>query len=136
MSNCQNKSTIKSMSKKKMFLTQIALLVVVALFLADRSMLVSWVRNFLNMLHLGDVEGVIAFIFAPCRAIFDSCQAIGLIYFLRFVFIISIASMIVVFCFQYVSNYNCSISNIHSVKTGTIIDNDQHIYKKQQRFLC
>lgn len=136
MSDCHNKSTIKNMSKKKMLLTQIALLVVVALFLADRSMLVSWVRNFLNMLHLGDVDGVMAFIFAPCKAIFESCQAIGLIYFLRFVFVISMVSMIVVYCYFCVSSYNCNISNIHSVTTGTIIGDDQYIYKRQQRFLC
>lgn len=136
MSNCQKKTTIKNIGKKKVLLAQVALLFVVVFFLADRSMLVSWVRNFLNMLNLGDVDGIIAMIFAPCKAIYESFQAIGILYLLRFVFVISMVSMIVVYCYFYVSSYNCNISNIHSVTTGTIIGDDQYIYKRQQRFLC
>jgi len=136
MRSLSKKSAIKPMNKKRIFLSQFALLLVVVLFLADRSMLVSWARNFLNMINAGETEWILSQIIAPGKAIFELSQAIGLIYFFRLVVVVSTITMLLLVFFMYVDRCTEDITSAQTIKVSEVAENNQLIYKEQQRFLC
>ena len=136
VSNLTKKTTIRSLDKKKVFLSQIALLAVVFLFLADRSMVFSWIKNFTNMTQSAELERIVSQLLVPSKTIYELSQAISVFYILKMLVVVTVATMLLLFFFQFVVSYTTTDRKVLAVKTPEVAENNQFTYKEQEKFLC
>ena len=136
VSALKGKNTIRSMSKKKVLMTQISLLLVVLLFLADRSMVFNWVRNFINMTHSAELEHIFTQLLVPSKTIYELSQAISFFYLLKMLLVVSAVVMLLLFIFVEIVRFTGDVKKAQTVKVSEVAENSQFTYKKQEKFLC
>ncbi len=134
LAETQNK---KPMTKRRFLYNQIALLIVVSLFLIDKSMFTCWVRNFFNMLHISEAEPVVMALFAPINAVHLLAPAISQLCLLQIVFIFSYIQL--TFFIEIVLDMfetQVATESVSEPKFNDTLENCQFTYKEIQRFLC
>ena len=136
MSKVTGKKTIGSLSKKNLFLTQLSLLMVVVLFLADKSMVFNWIRNFINMTHSAELEYIFTQLLLPSKTIYELSQAISFFYLLKVLVLVSAIAMIILLFFMQVTRHRVNVSKAQVVKVSEVAEDNQFTYKKQEKFLC
>lgn len=136
VSNLTKKNTIRSLDRKKIFLSQIALLLVVFLFLADRSMVFSWIKNFTNMTQSAELERIISQLLVPSKTIYELSQAISFFYLLKLLVVVSVVAILLLFLFVEVVRFTANVKKAQTVKVSEVAENNQFTYKKQEKFLC
>lgn len=137
MSKLAETANKKPMTRRKFLFNQIALLIVVSLFLIDKSMFTCWVRNFFNMLHIGDAEPIVMALFTPIKAVHFLAPAISQLCLLQFVFAFSFARVVFVLALcQTRLNWVVTVQSISEPKVNDNLENCQFTYKETQRFLC
>lgn len=126
------------MTRKKFLFNQFSLLIVVALFLIDKSMFYSWVRNFFNMLNISNIEPIVMALWAPIKAVHGIVHLLSPLYLLQFVLIISIAEVSLGVFFRMASGWVAldSINTIPSLEINDTVENSKFTYLQTQRFLC
>lgn len=138
MSKASKEKTIKPMTRKKFLFNQISLLIVVALFLIDKSMFYSWVRNFFNMLNISNIEPVFMALWMPVRVTHGIFHLLSPLYLLQFVIIISFVK----FAFMplvditFVRTDENLDEKLTSRWVNDAVENSQFTYLQTQRFLC
>lgn len=137
MSKLAQPSTKKPMTRRKFLLNQIALLIVVSLFLVDKSMFTSWIRNFFNMLNITNAEPIIMALMTPIRAVHILAPAISQLCLLQMVFAFSYIRLVFVLFFSIKELNNVIVVEKLSLpKMNDNLENCQLTYKETQRFLC
>ena len=136
LSNLTNKKTVNCMSKKKILLTQISLLMVVVLFLADKSMVFSWIKNFVNMTHSAELEYIFTQLFLPSKAIYELSQVFSFLCFVKMLLVVSAVAVLVLLLFVNVVRHSANIKKAQSIKVSEVAENNQFTYKMQEKFLC
>ena len=136
MSKVTGKKTIGSLSKKSLFLTQLSLLMVVVLFLADKSMVFNWIRNFINMTHSAELEYIFTQLLLPSRAIYELSQAISFLYLLKALVVVSIVTMLLLLFVVSIVYRAKDNRKEHPVKISEVTEDNQFTYKLQEKFLC
>ena len=136
MSSLSGKSTIRSMSKRRLVLAQLSLLMAVMLFLADKSMIYSWIRNFSNMTQSLELERLISQLLAPGKAIYELSQAISFFYLIKMFIVVSVAVMLVLLFFVEMFRTTVDIKKAQTIKVSEVAENNQFTYKMQEKFLC
>ncbi len=109
---------------------------VVFLFLADRSMVVNWIKNFANMTQSAELEFIFTQLLLPTKTIYEVTQAISFFYLLRMLLMVSAIAMLVLLWFVQVTRNTADIASAQNIKVSEVAENNQFTYKMQEKFLC
>lgn len=138
MSEASKEKTTRPMTRKRFLFNQISLLIVVALFLIDKSMFTCWVRNFFNMLNISNIEPIVMALWMPVRVTHGIFHLLSPLYLLQFVIIISFVK----FAFMpsvditFVRSDENLNEKLASRAVNDTLENSQFTYLQTQRFLC
>lgn len=125
-------------TRRKFLLNQISLLIVVALFLVDKSMFYSWIRNFFNMLNISNIEPIFMALWMPVRVTHGIFHLLSPLYLLQFVFILSFVRFVFIPLVDllFVRNGEDTNEKMTAHTINDTVENSQFTYLQIQRFLC
>ena len=122
--------------KKSIFSLNCLLLGMAIFFVCNRSIIVSEVKNFLNIFNLESLETFLAVFALPSKTVIEIGQLLGIMCLLEVAFIIGTIIYILVLFFATKEKKIVKINYHSRVCANDVVQNDKNLYIEISKFLC